>query len=213
MGLLMPTGHTVGGVDLELLFDPDIIGDGPTAPGFTVGGVPLKFANVIYGELGADTGRTEGGVDIKNKWAAAGTAVYVNPEAVPTFMEHGAGGTSGPVVSSVAFYFNSNGSMTLSPSSYGPRNWFSPNTIGVGDDYEIRFTEVAAASIGGTVFTGTLDTWLPLSSTQGVSLVYTRSVSGSFTAMREILVEMRRVIGGTIVFSRTVRMEATSDIS
>jgi hypothetical protein len=209
----MPTGYRKTAQDFEDRFDPDIMGDGPEAANVKSGGVPLKFADISYGTKGPDVGIREGGVDISNKWAAAGTAVYVDPEAVPLLMEDLAGGPSGPQVSSVAFQFNSNGSMTLDPATYGPRNWFSPNSAGVGDDYEIRFTEVDADSLPGTVFTGTLDTWLSLSLNHGVSLVYTRNTSGSFTAMREILVEMRRLVGGTIVFSRTVRMEATSDIS
>lgn len=211
----MPTGYRKAGVDFEDLFDPDIMGDGPEAENVKSGGVPLKFADIAYGTKGDDVGIREGGVDISNKWAAFGTAVYVNPEAIPELMEDSDTQPSAPAVSTVAFTFNSDGSMTLEPTSYGPRSWFSPNSAGVGDDYEIMFSLVSSTSPPGTIsFTGgALDTWLPLSSNQGRSLTYTRTISGSATAVREVQVQMRRVPSGAIVFTRTISMEATSDIS
>lgn len=64
------------GVNFSSLFDPDIMGDGPTAPGYKVNGVAQRFADIKYGSKRANIGYAEKGVDLSNKWAAKGTAAY-----------------------------------------------------------------------------------------------------------------------------------------
>lgn len=73
-------------VDFSDLFDADIVGDGPTAPGYKINGVPLQFADIKYGSKRADIGYAESGVDISNKWAAKGTASYTLPINGQTFI-------------------------------------------------------------------------------------------------------------------------------
>lgn len=73
------------GVAFTDLFDPDIVGDGPSAPGYMVAGVPLKFADIKYGSKRADVGYAESGVDLSNKWAGKGTASYKLPIDGQTF--------------------------------------------------------------------------------------------------------------------------------
>lgn len=67
-----------GTVDFDDIFEPDIMGDGPSASFLTSGDVPLKYAALVHGTKAADVGfRTAAGVDVSNLWAAKGTAVYV----------------------------------------------------------------------------------------------------------------------------------------
>ena len=207
----MPTGYRKGGVDFEDLFAPDIIGDGPICEKVKKGGVPLKFANIIHGSKGPDVGIREGGVDISNKWAAAGTVSYLDPDALPSLMEDLASAPSGPVTATVAFYFNRNGSMTLDPTTYGPRDWRSPNVPDFGDDYEIRFTQTATNGSG--TLTGPLGSWLQINAARGLNLSITRSIAGSVTASRTVLVEIRAIGGSTILYSHSITMDPTADIS
>lgn len=75
----MAAGYRSGGVDFDDLFDPDVMGDGPSAAGLRSGGVPLKYAARAYGAKRADVGYRQGGTDVSNLWAAKGTAQYVIP--------------------------------------------------------------------------------------------------------------------------------------
>ena len=74
----MATGQRVNNVPFEDLFDPDVTGDGPAAPGYRDSlGRPLRFAHIQYGSRGPDTGRRAPGVgDLAALWAAKGTARY-----------------------------------------------------------------------------------------------------------------------------------------
>lgn len=81
----MASGVKSKGVDLDDLFDPDIVGDGPVAAGIKSGGVALKYAALKYGTKRADVGIADAGVDVSNKWAAKGTASYALPINGQTF--------------------------------------------------------------------------------------------------------------------------------
>lgn len=83
----MTTNYRSGGVDFDSLFDPDVMGDGPTAPGYKVGGVPLKYAKLSYGTKRANVGYAQAGVDVSNLWAAYGTAVYSLPFDGQTYLQ------------------------------------------------------------------------------------------------------------------------------
>lgn len=75
----MASGRRSRGVAFEDLFDPDIVGDGPTAAGYRSGGVLLRFAAIKYGTKRADVGYRVNDVDVSNLWAAKGTASYTLP--------------------------------------------------------------------------------------------------------------------------------------
>lgn len=75
----MASGVKSKGVDLDELFDPDIVGDGPIAAGIKSNGVAIKYAALKYGTKRADVGIADAGVDVSNKWAAKGTASYTLP--------------------------------------------------------------------------------------------------------------------------------------
>lgn len=72
----MTVGYKSVGVDFDDLFDPDIIGDGPSAAGYSVAGVALRYAALSYGSKRANVGYSIAGVDVSNRWAAKGTAAY-----------------------------------------------------------------------------------------------------------------------------------------
>lgn len=72
----MAAGYKSANVDFDDLFDPDIVGDGPTATDIKSGGVLLRYAALSYGTKRADVGYAINGVDVSNRWAAKGTAQY-----------------------------------------------------------------------------------------------------------------------------------------
>jgi hypothetical protein len=72
----MAKGIRSGDYDFDDLFDPDVIGDGPSVGNLRSGGVPLRYAALKYGQKRGDVGYRQNGVDVSNFWAAKGTAVY-----------------------------------------------------------------------------------------------------------------------------------------
>lgn len=73
------SGYNTGGVNFDAQFDPDVVGDGPQAATYEVNGVPVKYADIKYGSKGPDCHYAENGVDLSNKWAKKGSAVYSLP--------------------------------------------------------------------------------------------------------------------------------------
>lgn len=79
------TYRNAAGLNPEDVYDPDVIGDGPTAQiggiGYRVaGGVLLKFAKLSYGTAAPNHGcRLADGRDFSALWAKKGTAVYTLP--------------------------------------------------------------------------------------------------------------------------------------
>ncbi|MEQ1511667.1 MAG: hypothetical protein ABL934_03200 [Lysobacteraceae bacterium] len=196
---------------LSVLFDADIVGDGPQATGYAENGVPLRFANIQYGTKRADVGYAINGVDVSNLWAANGTASYINQAALPVLIRDYQQGQTGPVTSNASFAFQRNGTCTFFPSDSSTSNWKIPTAATAGDDYDIQFTQTGGNTQG--TLTGTLTVWMRLDTTRGLSLQYEKNTSGSLTARRIILVQLRRRSDGVIVYAFTVTMEAESDIN
>ena len=97
---------------------------------------------------------------------------------------------------------NGTGSGTLAVNF----NWARPNFTGVGNDYEVILS-VSFSSGGGTL-SGTVDTWLPLTTNRSWTL--TKDNLG--TATRICVVSIRRIGGQTEsqmvpTFSATVNNE------
>ncbi|HEV2681230.1 MAG TPA: hypothetical protein VGV14_12070, partial [Rhodanobacter sp.] len=73
------------GLNPEDVYDPDVVGDGPTAATSGIGyrnaaGVLLKFAGLSYGTAAPNHGyRLSDGRDFSALWAKKGTAVYTLP--------------------------------------------------------------------------------------------------------------------------------------
>lgn len=87
------------------------------------------------------------------------------------------------------------GSGSLAPAD---DNWFEPTTTGVGDDYEVRVTQLSGNAPSGP----TLGTWVALTSDR--TWTNTQTTVGSFIS--DYLVEVRKVGTTAIGSSGTVRL-------
>lgn len=207
--------HRHLGVPMHELFDPDIMGDGPTAPGFRGSGVPLKFASIAYGSKGPDVNKRSGGVDISNKWAAAGTAVYVNLNTFPDLIEDVQVGSSAPVTSSASFTFLRNGTFTWSPGGGG--NW-GPLAIDTGDAYDLRITKLTGSNSAGDMSGVLADplsgpVQVQLNTSASILLENKRNSVGANRARRILFIELVRRSDSVVVDSITTNLEAESEIS
>lgn len=207
--------HSHNGVPLHELFDPDIMGDGPDAPGFREGGVPLKFASIAYGSKGPDVKKREGGFDISNKWASAGTAVYVNLDAFPELIEDVQVGSSAPTTSSVGFTFHRNGTFITVPTGGG--NW-GPSATDAGDAYDLRITKLTGSNSAGDMSGVLADpssgpVQVQLNTSRGILLENVKVTGGAIRARRILFIELVRRSDSVVVGSVTTNLEAESDIS
>lgn len=123
----MPVGYRSNGVDFDSLFDPDVMGDGPTvaAPGMRSGGTPLRYAAIGYGSKRANVGyRSPNGQDVSNLWAAAGTAQYQIPGLQGKLLSAsstGLSGQQGTLTASVGVLISSGGEWSVSgANTQGP---------------------------------------------------------------------------------------------
>lgn len=215
----MPSGHRVAGVDFDDLFDPDVMGDGPTAPGFARqdNGQPLRYAAAQYGQLGPDTGRRIAGVDLKQRWARKGSAVYKLPfdgavvDASVTALSNSSGTTT-----ALAFLeMNSNGTyrgvrQTSTPGGGGSSVAFSGSWLPAGHsaaDYEVQFetttTGTATVTNGATAFAS-------MSATRAVGAsVSTPSNSGNLVnGSVAVVVRLRRAGSGGSTTNMTLAVSA-----
>lgn len=209
----MPTGYATDNVDFDDQFDPDVMGDGPTAPGYAVGGVPLRYAAIVYGTRGPDTGYSADGVgDLANLWAKKGTAVYVSSSlGLPDLIYANQTGSSPPQTATVSFSLLRNGSTTTFPDS-GPAAWFPGSNPTVGDGYDVEFS-VISGNASGTLSGSILDTRLQLNVARGLTLSVTRNTSGAVTATRQIRIRVYRRSDNALVVTRVINLEAEADIS
>ena len=207
--------HRHNGVPLHELFDPDIMGDGPAAPGFRESNVPLKFASITYGSKGPDVKKRSGGVDISNLWAAFGTAVYVSLNEFWELIENIQEGSSAPVISSSGFTFHRDGTFTISPVGGG--SW-GPSAVDTGDAYDLRITKVGGSNSVGTM-TGILadpsagPAQIQLNSDRTILLEHVKTTVGSTRARRILLIELVRRADSAVVDSITTNVEAEATIS
>lgn len=159
----MPSGYRSGGVDFDELFDPDVMGNGPTAPGYRANGQALRYAHIQYGSKGPDVGRREGGVDISNKWARKGSAVYAlgfNGKGYSATSSAPTDGTQNPTAR-LSLTINSNGTWQISRTVLGSIGGNGGVTLETGSwlpsghsagDYQVQFS--GSASGGGSVNNG-----------------------------------------------------------
>lgn len=145
-------------VDFDDLFDPDIMGNGPSVPNLRSGGA-LRYAAIAYGAKRPDVGYRQGNVDVSNLWAAKGTATYTLPINGQAFSAHNQSRTnsSGSAVATVTFIIDSNGTYRILRNTTGGGNndasdpisgtWL-PAGASVGE-YDVQFeaANLGAASI------------------------------------------------------------------
>lgn len=164
------------GADFADLFDPDVIGDGPTAWNYRSGGA-VRFAHIQYGQQRADTGYRIDGVDVARLWAAKGTAAY-------TWPFHGRGFSSGNQAktnsrdtcgASVTLNLSPDGTYTITRGTFGGGNnsntvadsgrWL-PNGQGAGE-YEVQ---IVADNVGSARFSTSAGGFVSLTSHQSASV-------------------------------------------
>lgn len=157
----MASGYRINGYDFDDLFDPDVMGDGPTASGYRRSGQPLRYAHIQYGQKRGDVGYRSGGVDVSNLWAAKGTATYVLPFHGKGFSAHNQSDTNaqGNTSAQVELRINADGAYEVWVSTIGGGNnssrvaerglWLRNGGVG---EYDVRFefANVGAANVGST---------------------------------------------------------------
>ena len=118
----MSSGQRFALTPFEVLFDPDVMGDGPIAQGYRGSdGQPLRFAHVKYGSRRADVVRRTGGVDLASLWAAKGTASYSLPINGQSYSAHNQARTnsSGSASATVTFILDASGIYRVLSSATG----------------------------------------------------------------------------------------------
>lgn len=197
------------GVAFADLFDPDVVGDGPTAPGYTVAGVPLKFADIKYGSKRADVGYAESGVDVSNKWAAKGTATYLDP--APGYHWTGAvphtGSSTYTIASTVTWH--PDGTWQNIPSAGGgPKRsgtWSNAGTS-PGALYELMLDNFVLTNGAGqtlTLATNDASSWVSLSSDR-TAVMQLSSKPSSVGSTWTCRVRIRLASTGAVMYTGTI---------
>lgn len=157
----MASGYRINGYDFDDLFDPDVMGDGPTANGYRRNGQPLRYAHIQYGQKRGDVGYRSGGIDVSNLWAAKGTATYVLPFHGKSFSAHNQSDTNatGSTIAQVELRILGDGRYEVweitngggNDNSYRAEQGYWLRNGGAGE-YEVRFEfyNTGAANAGST---------------------------------------------------------------
>lgn len=144
--------RTPSGVDFDDYFEPDTVGDGPSAADFRrSNGAALKYASAAYGTPGGAVNmRGKDGVDIGPKWAKKGTASYNDAIVIPFGSYQAESSDSHDSGATFTFTISSNGTwsiaMTALHETSGTNgsplsgNWHKSPASGVGNDYEMQAT-------------------------------------------------------------------------
>lgn len=197
------------------LFDEDVIGDGPIAAGYTVAGVPQRFAHIMYGSKREDIGYAENGVDLSNKWAGKGTAVYVVAPSITNIEVLATGINSASGSATITVRRNGEFDATRSSSSGGTQSydstWYRVPSATIGDGYEVIIS-VAFSGPPATVSNGAPN-YVPLNQDRActVQLVVNAQVVVMTTAT--INVKIRKISTGVVMLDHnvTIPMEVGND--
>lgn len=214
----MPVGYrNSAGVDFDDLFDPDVQGDGPTAPFLrTAAGVAVRYADISYGSKGPNVGyRTSAGVDVSNLWAAKGTASYViaGLDGKSLYAVDQALSAQQTVSAQVAVSLQSNGSWAVSGgTSNGPVGQPPPSSgtwTGAGRtgaDYDVRL-RVTSSGHASRVVTNTASSYTRMSSgavSAGLSITASGISGETRSASFEVLIDVRDRASGAVVTTRVI---------
>lgn len=163
------------GINFDDLFDPDVVGDGPTAPGYKRAGVPLRYADIKYGSKRANVGYAENEVDLSNKWAAKGTARYALPIDGEGFIAHSSGLNSPAMEANIQVQIKSDGTYAVTCVGNG---FVSPNASGTWlpaggtvSDYQVEFvwSQSSQYTTGPATVTNGASTYQACTSTRQIS--------------------------------------------
>lgn len=142
----MASGYkNAAGTDFDDLFDPDVVGDGPTASGFMkADGTLLKYAAAKYGTVGPNVNfKLASGADVATLWAKKGSASYALPINGDNFVAHSDGTISSAMDANIAVQIKSDGTYlvtcvgngSVTPGASG--TWL-PSGQSVSD-YQVEF--------------------------------------------------------------------------
>lgn len=148
--------RNAAGQNPEDVYDPDVIGDGPTAAIGGIGyrdssGVLLKFAARAYGSAAPNHGyRLSDGRDFSALWAKKGTASYNDSIVIPFGTYSATSTDSHDAGSTITFTISPDGTWGIimqalhepSGTSGSPLsgNWHKAPAAGVGASYEMQTT-------------------------------------------------------------------------
>lgn len=205
----MTVGYKSAGVDFDSLFDPDVVGDGPSATGYAAAGVALRYAALAYGTKRADVGYAIAGVDVSNLWAAAGTAAYSidGMDGKAFTSTDGAITNQSTVMASGTVTMHSNGTWAVSAAnSKGAVAVSLPNSgtwLPSGatvSDYEVEFSITSSGSAARQVTNGA-PTYASASTTRVASLTLP-SIDANNSTVRNaygtVTVRLRRISTGAV---------------
>jgi len=208
----MASGIKSKGVDFDDLFDPDIIGDGPTAPNLRSKNTPLRYAALKYGTKRADVGIDENGVDVSNKWAAKGTTRYGLPINGKSYSANYQSPTneSGTAFATVTVVINSNGTYTVTRGLRTGSTTLASGTWhtfgGSPADYDVRLIseDVNGDPAGGYVDTGYVSAATSRSASRSVSVPSNSTQVKSGTGRIRIMIARKGQGNAGIVSDSTV---------
>ena len=123
----------------------------------------------------------------------------------PTGQASSFNGLNGPA--NATFIINSDGTTSATTNPSGTENtpdWAIPAFAGVGNDYEVR----ATVQSGSTPSTGTVNSWLALSSNRS----WSNQTNSNELRTTQLLMEIRPAGGGSTLSSGTVTITAESSL-
>lgn len=203
------------GVDTDNLFDPDIVGDGPSATGYKKSdGTLLKYAAAKYGTVGPNTGyRLSNGADIATLWAAKGTAQYSLPINGQTFTSTGATVGTGACTATLDFEIATSGWTLVSSGTNATTKTLASGAVPSGA-ISVQITDTWLDATGDTdagTTNNTCSTYttIPSAGTIGCSVIESHSSTSGQTTHR-IVITMKNLSGAVISTTTTTFVCITS---
>lgn len=185
------------GTDTDNLFDPDVIGDGPSATGYKKSdGTLLKYAAAKYGTVGPNTGyRLSNGADTATLWAAKGTASYaLGFDGLYSAQNAGRNNIILTFNSTSSWTVTTNGTWVSEPGTSG-----SLNTYGTVTEFYLHV--VNSGTSPAVLTTATRDAWTPITSGLLVAEFDTVTLTGDATTC-EFTLALRNS-AGTVLSNNT----------
>jgi len=217
--------RNASGVDFVSLFDPDVIGDGPTAAGYEKSdGSLLKYAALKYGTKGPDVGyRDSAGVDLSNYWAAAGTAQYALPINGQTFSAAVSGLQNKGATAQIGFTASTDGTYTVqkgtnngSGMTYVTLATGTWNTSGLpASSCQALYTTSIGSNgetLKGSFVTNNAASWTAVSSPLGATdQVAVAATEGSKGNLGTLQIQFRNTSTGQVFSNSTIYFDVSAD--
>jgi hypothetical protein len=209
----MAKGYRTSGIDFDDLFDPDVMGDGPSVGNLRMNGAALRYAALKYGAKRADVGYRQDGIDVSNLWAAKGTAVYVitGLHGKHLYASDGALTNQPNVSAQVYVSLSNNGTWGVGGST--SRGSFSQNAPTSGtwlpsgaavSDYQAQFVVTSSGTGQQNVYNGA-PAYAALTTARGVTLSlpsYNAANGDLRTGSADVTIYLKRISTGTVSITR-----------